>query len=228
MCLKNQIHSTAIIGPEVSLGFGNTIGPYTVILGRVIIGDNNWIGPHVAIGSPPEHREIRNSPDFKLTGKIDIGSGNFIHEFTSIQLPIELCTSIGNNNFIMNKAHIGHDCKIEDNVTISSGALIGGHVVIKDSANIGLGAIIRQRLNISTFCMVGMGSVITKNHPPYSTLVGVPAKVANVNVIGLGRAGIHMSDSQLSILSNIITDKDLSSIRSLPPVMVQPLIEFFL
>jgi len=227
LCLKNQIHSTAIIGPEVSLGFGNTIGPYTVILGHVIIGNNNWIGPHVAIGSPPEHRELRNSPDFKLTGKIDIGSGNFIHEFTSIQLPIDLCTSIGNDNFIMNKAYIGHDCKIENNITISSGALIGGHVVIRDSANIGLGAIIRQRLSISTFCMVGMGAVITKNHPPYSTLIGVPAKVESVNVIGLERAGIEMSDSQLLTLSNIIMDKGLGSIRSLPPVIVQPLLEYF-
>ena len=39
--------------------------------------------------------------------------------------------------------------------------------------------------------------------------------------------GIEMSDSQLSILSNIIMDKGLGSIRSLPPVMVQPLLEYF-
>ena len=66
-------------------------------------------------------------------------------------------------------------------------------MVIKTSANIGLGAIIRQRLNISTFCMVGMGAVNSKNHLLYSTLVGVPAKAANVIIIGLERAGWRLS-----------------------------------
>ncbi len=216
-----------IIGPEVSLGFGNTIGPYTVILGQVVIGNNNWIGPHVVIGSPPEHREFRNSSNLKIAGKIDIGSNNVIHEFISVQCPIELCTKIGDNNFIMNRTHIAHDCKIENNTTISSGVLLGGHVVLKDFVNIGLGAIIHQKLRISTLCMVGMGAVITKNHPPFATLVGIPAKVVNVNKTGLDRAGIKISEFQLSVLSDTLMSQNLDSLRELPQAIIQPLIEYF-
>ena len=225
--MKNQIDPTAVIGPDVSMGYGNKIGPYTVILGRVKIGNNNWFGPHVVIGTPPEHKELRFSTALSLDGRVDIGSDNIIHEFTSIQSSIELSTTLGDKNFVMNKTHIGHDCRIGNDVIISSGSLIGGHVIIEDLANIGLGAIIRQRLCISTLSMVGMGAIITKNHPPYSTLVGVPAKIMDVNKIGLDRAGIEISHSQLLILSKAIQDRDLSLIHKLPPVISQTLIDYF-
>ena len=52
----NQMHPTAVIGPDVKLGTGKTIGPYAVLLGNTEIGDDNWIGPHVVIGSPGEMR----------------------------------------------------------------------------------------------------------------------------------------------------------------------------
>ena len=48
---ENKIHPTAIIGKEVVLGEGNTIGPYSVIEGKTYIGDNNTICSHVVIGS---------------------------------------------------------------------------------------------------------------------------------------------------------------------------------
>lgn len=44
---ENKIHPTAIIGKEVVLGEGNTIGPYSVIEGKTYIGDNNTICSHV-------------------------------------------------------------------------------------------------------------------------------------------------------------------------------------
>ena len=43
----NEIHPTAIIGPEVKLGKNNRILPYVVLDGPLSIGDDNLIGPHV-------------------------------------------------------------------------------------------------------------------------------------------------------------------------------------
>ena len=214
--MRNYIHPTALVDPKVSLGFRNYIGPYTVIDGFVNLGDDNWIGPHVVIGSPPEHKLARISPEYKLSGKINIGSNNIIHEFTTIQGPIGESTTIGDMNFIMNKVQIAHDCIIGSNVILSAGVLVGGHVTIRDLANLGLGAIIHQTIEIPSFCMVGMGAVVTKNPPPFSTITGIPARVISVNQIGLEKAGYHLSESQSTILRQVIIENDLSFLQHLP------------
>ena len=67
-----------------------------MITSNVSIGDNNWIGPHVVIGAPPENREHHPIPftGSKL-GQITIGSRNVIHEHTSIQSPTDSITILG-------------------------------------------------------------------------------------------------------------------------------------
>lgn len=52
-----------------------------------------------------------------------------------------------------------------------------GKVVIKDGAHIGIGAIIMPGVTIGEGAVIGAGSVVTKDIPPYSVAVGVPAKV---------------------------------------------------
>ena len=50
-------------------------------------------------------------------------------------------------------------------------------VVIKDGAHIGIGSIIMPGVTIGEGAVIGAGSVVTKDIPPYSVAVGVPAKV---------------------------------------------------
>lgn len=50
-------------------------------------------------------------------------------------------------------------------------------VVIKDGAHIGIGAIIMPGVTIGEGAVIGAGSLVTKDIPPYSVAVGVPAKV---------------------------------------------------
>jgi acetyltransferase-like isoleucine patch superfamily enzyme len=52
-----------------------------------------------------------------------------------------------------------------------------GKVVIKDGAHIGIGAIIMPGVTIGEGAVIGAGSVVTKDIPPYTAAVGVPAKV---------------------------------------------------
>jgi len=52
-----------------------------------------------------------------------------------------------------------------------------GKVIIKDGAHIGIGAIIMPGVTIGEGAVIGAGSVVTKDIPPYSVAVGVPAKV---------------------------------------------------
>jgi len=52
-----------------------------------------------------------------------------------------------------------------------------GKVIIKDGAHIGIGAIILPNVTIGEGAVIGAGSIVTKDVPPYSLAVGIPAKV---------------------------------------------------
>jgi acetyltransferase-like isoleucine patch superfamily enzyme len=52
-----------------------------------------------------------------------------------------------------------------------------GKVVIKDGAHIGIGAIIMPGVTIGEGAIIGAGAVVTRDIPPYSVVVGSPAKV---------------------------------------------------
>ncbi len=52
-----------------------------------------------------------------------------------------------------------------------------GKVIIKDGAHIGIGAIILPGVTIGEGAVIGAGSVVTRDIPPYSVAVGMPAKV---------------------------------------------------
>jgi acetyltransferase-like isoleucine patch superfamily enzyme len=52
-----------------------------------------------------------------------------------------------------------------------------GKVTIKNGAHIGIGAIILPGVTIGEGAIVGAGAVVSKDIPPYSLAVGIPAKV---------------------------------------------------
>jgi UDP-N-acetylglucosamine acyltransferase len=217
----NQIHPTAVIGPEVKIGTGNTVGPYAVILGNTEIGNDNWVGPHVVIGTPGEMRGGDHPVLWDGSGNdatVRIGDRNIIREFTTVQSGAIVGTKIGDDCYIMTKSHIPHDGVLGNGVTISCSVMIGGHSTVLDGANVGLGAVVHQRLVIGERAMVGMGSVVTKNIPPYATAFGNPAVVRNANKVGMERAGF--SADLIGEVSTAITSGDIAKLSSLVPEKV--------
>ena len=150
----------------------NFIHPTAIIGDNVILGDNNYIGAYCIIGDPAEHKKYWG----QLKGKVIIGNGNMITGLVTIDAGTEDITTIGNNCFIMKHAHIGHDCQINDNVTISCGAKIGGHSVIKEYSNIGLNAVLHQFTIIEQGCMIGASALIKGSTEEFSKYAGVPAR----------------------------------------------------
>lgn len=55
-----------------------------------------------------------------------------------------------------------------------------GNVVIENKAHIGIGAIIMPGVTIGEGAIIGAGSVVTKDIPPYTVAVGIPARVIKV------------------------------------------------
>lgn len=153
--LYNDIHPTAIIYPNVTLGVGNKIGAYCVI------GSNG---------------EIRNVDEFK--GTVVIGDNNTISELVTIQRPATegAKTVIGNSNIIMAHTHIGHDANIGNNCELSTGVIIGGYAVIEDNVMLKLGVTIRNRKRVAQGAKIGMGSNVVKDIETGDTYIGTPAK----------------------------------------------------
>ena len=78
-------------------------------------------------------------------------------------------------------SYVAHDCIIGDYVTFAPFVKCNGNIVVEDHAYIGTGAIIKQGtpetpLIIGKGSIIGMGAVVTKDIPPYTTVIGNPAK----------------------------------------------------
>jgi UDP-N-acetylglucosamine acyltransferase len=188
MFLSNEIHPTAIIGPDVVMGSGNWVGPYCYITGLTEIGDNNRFEAYVSIGTPAEHRE-----HFEDEGAgVVIGSGCVLREFTTVNCGTENKTYLGDGVIMLRGSHVGHDSIIDDHVQLSCNVLIGGHSEVGEGANFGLGSMCHQHSLIGAYAFIGMNSCVTKSTEvqPGNIYVGNPAKFLKANTIGLERAGI--------------------------------------
>ena len=119
-----------------------------------------------------------------------IGSRTTIREFVSIHRATGEgeVTSVGDDCLLLAYAHIAHNCRVGNNVTMSSTAQLAGHVVIDDHANVGGMTGLHQFVRVGRYAMVGGMSKITRDVPPYFLVEGMPAEAYGLNSIGLRRA----------------------------------------
>lgn len=211
-----KIHKYACVHPRAELGSDVEVGPFSVIdehvkigdgtiiknnvtiTGNTVIGENNTIFPYAVVGSEPQ--------DLKYHGEqtsLIIGDNNVIREFITINTGTEFGggkTVIGNNNFLMACCHVAHDCIIEDGVLITNGTLLGGHIKIEKHAKL-MGLVgIQPFVTVGQYAYIGGHARIVQDVPPYMIVDGNPAKVRQVNVIGLERDGF--SKEQIDALED--------------------------
>lgn len=84
---------------------------------------------------------------------------------------------IGKNVIINCGAIVEHDCRLEDHVHIATGAMLAGTVHVGLGAHVGVGAAVRQRVEIGEAAVVGAGAAVVADVPPWTVVVGVPARV---------------------------------------------------
>ena len=206
--MRNDVHPSVIVGPDVHLGANNIIGPNVVLLGPLEIGDSNWIGPGVVIGSPPEVRSAPHEALWNATSNArltKIGSRNIIREGVSIQRSNYRHTTIGDDCFIMSRAYIAHDCVIGDEVTISANVSLAGHCVIQSKSTLGLASTFHQFSVVGSGAMVGMSAAVTRDVPPYAMFYGVPGSIKGANSRGMAAHGfdtVTIENWESSLTSN--------------------------
>lgn len=186
-----EIGPYSIVGPAVTIGDGSVVQSHVVVENDVTIGAGNFIGHGTIIGAAPQDLSFSS----KRKTKIEIGNENIIREHCTIHRGTAegSATRMGNKNFLMVGAHVGHNCEIGNNVIIANNCLLGGHVRVDDGAFLGGGCVFHQHMHIGRLVIAQGGSAFGKDIPPF-VIAAERNNVFGLNVIGLRRAGFSTKE----------------------------------
>jgi UDP-N-acetylglucosamine acyltransferase len=245
------IHPTAIVSPKAEIGANVDIGPYcrigdcvtignncrfesqVIVEGPSKIGENNQFYPFGTIGLPPQDLKYKGEETF-----LTIGDHNVFREYVNIHRGTKGGgghTRIGNHNFIMAYAHIGHDSTLGNHIIMANAATLAGHVTIDDHATIGAFSGVHQFCRVGAHGYVGGYSVITKDVLPYSKTVSERNTHSyGPNLIGLERKGLRPEQIQnikaafrILLQSKLNTTQAVESIKAkLQSPEVQVIVDF--
>ncbi len=246
----SDIHPTAIVGHNAEIGRNVRIGPYAIVEDNVTIGDNAIIHPHAVIGGfttigdrceifPGAAVGLR-CQDLKYAGEttyVEIGARTVIRECVTVNASTGegSKTIVGEDCFLMAYSHVGHNCRLGNEVIMANAASLAGHILIEDNAVIGGLVGIHQFVRVGTLTMIGGLSKVNQDVPPYSLSDGVPCSVVDINAVGLRRHGFSSETRQVihrafKILfkSGLATSHAVAIVRSdLPPLpQIEHLLEF--
>ena len=177
-----------VIGPDVEIGRGTRLQGHVCLLGAVELGEFNTVGEFVAIGGEPQDLSY-----WGAATRVEIGDHNMIGDRVTIHRATEKedgVTSVGNDNHFLHGAHVAHDCRLGDRITIGSLSMIGGHV------HIGSDTYIAEKVGVHQFSTVGCNSFvegqskITQDVPSYMRVSGYPSSVRGINNRLLERFGL--------------------------------------
>lgn len=199
------IHPSAIIEPGAQIGSGCRVGPFctigpsvvleegvelvshVVIEGRTRIGAESRLSAYASVGLPPQDLKYHGEP----TG-VEIGPRCYLREHVTVHrgsVGGDGMTRIGADCLLMACSHVGHDCRLGDNVILANNVMLGGHVHLGDQCFLGGGAAIHQMVRVGRGAMVGGLAGVTNDVPPFGNVFGLPARLVGMNVIGLRRRG---------------------------------------
>ncbi|WP_034763867.1 acyl-ACP--UDP-N-acetylglucosamine O-acyltransferase [Chrysiogenes arsenatis] len=208
-----NIHSTAIVSPQATLG-DVVIGPYCVIGDHVTIGDGTVLHSHVvvkghttigreneffsfsSIGEIPQDLKYRNEPT-----TLTIGNNNKIREFVTMNTGTVGgggTTSLGDNNLLMAYVHVAHDCLIGNDNVLANGVTFAGHVIVHDRTVVGGLCAIHQFVTLGEGCMIGGGSMVAQDILPFIIAQGDRAGAVTINTVGLERRGYDKKEIELA------------------------------
>ncbi len=189
---RAKVDATAGVGAYSIIDEGVEVGPYCVIgphvylTGRVVMGSHNQFHAGCVIGDAPQDLKYEGEPT-----RVTIGADNVFREHVTVHRsnsPTE-DTVIGSGNFLMANSHVGHNCRLGNQVILANGALLGGHVSVGDRAFVSGNCLAHQFVRIGALALMQGGAAISKDLPPYTVARGDNG-MCGLNVVGLRRAGL--------------------------------------
>lgn len=158
-------------------------------------------------------------PTAEVDPRAQIGNGTRIWNQAQIREGVQIGENciISKNAYIDLNVHIGSRVKIQNNVNVYHGVTIEDDVfvgpsatftndmfprafnpdwevsetLVKKGASIGANATVRCGITVGEYAMIGAGSTVTKNVPPYTLVVGNPARMLGL----VCRCGMKLDDT---------------------------------
>lgn len=183
-----SVGAYAFVGEDVELGEDCVLLPHAMVYGPSKFGAANVFHPFCVVGGDPQ--------DYTFSGErtqLAVGDKNVFREYVTVSRGTGKgggVTRMGNENFLLAYAHIGHDCQIGSGNLFVNAATLAGHVTVENFATIGALSPVHQFCRIGSYSYVGASTVITQDVPPFSRVVtGRETKSFGANSIGLERRG---------------------------------------
>lgn len=155
------VHESSYIDENVEIGKGTKIWHFSHVLKNTKIGNNCTIGQNVMIG-----------PNIRVGNNVKIQNNVSVYEGVTLEDDVFCGPSCVFTNVLRPRSCYPHRDQYAKTV-IGKGVTIGANSTILCGIKIG------------EYAFIGAGAVVTKNIPPYSLALGVPAKiVTNVNEKG--------------------------------------------
>lgn len=85
---------------------------------------------------------------------------------------------LGDQVILNTNCSVDHECRLGSGVHVMGGASLASEVVLEDFAAVGTNATVLPGITIGRSAMVGAGAVVTRDVPPATTVVGVPARAS--------------------------------------------------
>lgn len=112
-------------------------------------------------------------PSVLRSNYVELGEGVVITAGNILTTQVEIHDHV----FLNLDCTVGHDAVLERFVNCAPGCNISGDVRLKQGAHLGTGVKVIQGLTVGEYTKVGAGAVVTRDLPPSSVAVGIPAKV---------------------------------------------------
>jgi UDP-N-acetylglucosamine acyltransferase len=187
-----RIGAFCVVGSEVSLGDGVELLSHVVVAGRTSIGLRTRIFPFASIGHQPQDLKYKGEPS-----TLTVGSDCLVREGVTMNPGTEgggMQTVVGDRCAFLANSHVGHDCRVGDNVILSNNVMLAGHVTVGSHAIIGGGAAVIQFARVGPHSFIGGMSALENDLIPYGMALGNRAHLSGLNIVGLQRRGFARED----------------------------------
>jgi UDP-N-acetylglucosamine acyltransferase len=203
--MATHIHPSSVVHPGAELGDDVNIGPFCIVASDTLIGSGTLLESHVVIesgsrigtncriwpgaviGGPPQDHKYKGERSFLV-----LGNNNLVRECVTLHRATGegVATRIGNDNMLMAYVHVGHNCDVGNHNTLSSFVGLSGHVLIESNVILGGMVGVHQFCRIGKLAMIGGCAKVNQDIPPFMLADANPARVIDLNTIGLKRANM--------------------------------------
>jgi UDP-N-acetylglucosamine acyltransferase len=186
-----EIGPFCVIGKDVTIGSGCRLISHVNVVGRTTVGAGSVIYPFASLGTAPQSLAYRGEPT-----ALEIGDNCTIRESVTMNIGTVGgggLTRVGSRGYFMAYSHVGHDCRVGNDVIFANSATLGGHCEVGDNVFIGGLSAIHQFGRVGSNAMIGGVSGVRGDVIPFGMANGQHAFLDGLNIVGMRRRSFYQA-----------------------------------